>query len=59
LTIVACQLKSLKLKNEVKEEEYNEMMRLKWEKEIVENSEKQTVHYQDIRYNGNPYFDLS
>ena len=46
----------MKFKNEVKEEEYNEMMRVKWEKEIAENQEKETVHYQDIRYNGNYYY---
>jgi hypothetical protein len=35
------------------------MMRHKWEKEITENSEKQTVHYQDIRYNGKIYYSFN
>jgi hypothetical protein len=46
-------LKRLKLKNEINENDYNEMMRVKWEKETIENAEKTSVHYQDIRYNGN------
>ena len=31
---------------------YNEDLRHKWENEALENLEKTSVHYQDIKYDG-------
>ena len=44
---------SLKIKNEVNEDIYYEQLRVKWEKEKLENIEKEEIHYQDIKYDGN------
>ena len=43
---------SLKLKKEINEDEYNEQLRLKWEKDKQANLDKSTVRYEDIRFDG-------
>ncbi|CAF0714608.1 unnamed protein product [Brachionus calyciflorus] len=42
---------NLKLKQEMDEEEYNKILKEKWEQESAENLDKGAIHYQDIRYN--------
>ncbi|RNA22336.1 coiled-coil domain-containing [Brachionus plicatilis] len=41
----------LKFKQNLNEDEYNKMLKEKWETELIQNLEKETIHYQDIRYN--------
>lgn len=49
----------LGLKNVVDEERFNDTVRQKWERDVLENREKDSVHYQDIRYNGKNLSSLS
>jgi len=44
--------KRFRLKNELTEEEYNEKLRQKWQKDVETNLEKASVHYEDIRFDG-------
>jgi hypothetical protein len=44
--------KGFRLKNELSEEEYNERLKQKWQKDAEANLEKSSVHYQDIRFDG-------
>ena len=39
------------MKQETLEEEYNQFLKEKWEKESTENLDKGAIHYQDIRFN--------
>jgi hypothetical protein len=43
---------SLTIKNKISEADYYEQLRVKWEKEKLENIEKEEIHYQDIKYDG-------
>lgn len=40
------------MKTELSEQDYNEQLRRKWEKEKYENIEKMNIRYEDIRYDG-------
>lgn len=40
------------MKTELIEQDYNEQLRRKWEKEKYENIEKMNIRYEDIRYDG-------
>ena len=41
-----------KLKREIDENSYNEELRLKWEKEALENLDRAEIHYANLRYDG-------
>lgn len=46
-------MKRLKLKSEIDERKYNEQLKQKWEEESTRNLEKDTIHYADVRFDGN------
>jgi hypothetical protein len=42
----------IRIKNEITEEEYTKQMKEKWEEEIRSNYMKDTIRYQDIKFDG-------